>query len=193
MSAESSEKQATVSTPVPWAGKRVFDQRILRKICAALLSLPLIMIPIGVGSTPAYAHYVYEYGSVTGGNECHGTRSEISHGGGAGYVSVTSRSFPSSCNSFVVKDHRARWNLWKQDASSGSWAICRTSGFVYSSSVVHGFVINHDFGSGNPPCGIGFYENRGHSAHRLSGSQWLTANVWSGDHGLPPCIETNSC
>lgn len=160
--------------------------RMLAVITGACLVLALAAVE-------ASAHYVYEVQCARSGTHAHTTRAEVSHGGGAGYVKVTSTSVGSSCSgSVIVADHWAKWDLLKQNPSSGSWGVCSSSGDVYSSQPTYIMTISHNFGSGQPPCGQGFYQTWGHSGHNM-GSSYLVARVLSGAHGLPPCIETNVC
>lgn len=140
---------------------------------------------------PAQAHYVYEYDYATDGNTCQRTRTEVSHGGGAGYVRTdgSSRSvasvWPLSCpipHQVGPGYLKARWMLYKWNGSS--WGFCVGSNYVSNINSASTVAASWEFGSGSAYCGTGAYANIGDSYHN-AGTGNVGRSVSSGSHQLP--------
>lgn len=138
----------------------------------------------------AQAHYVYGQAfTYYSQDSCESTRSEISHGGGGGYVKIdgaTLRSDRFTGTSCIIPFDLAqgakalRYDLWKWNGSQ--WTVCAGSNYVYNTSVASKWVIYYDFGSA-AYCGPGTYGTYGYTFH-YNGA-WYGGGIWSGNHNLP--------
>jgi hypothetical protein len=135
------------------------------------------------------------------GTDCHRHRSEVSHGGGAGYFRTDSGArtvynFLGCAGSVTVAPGKifAQWRAFKWNGST--WALCTQGGGVSNMSSGSNVVSWFDLGSGSPPCGNGHYSNMGNSYRHIgsglakdcpgSGSQHCVGSVISsGSHDLP--------
>lgn len=164
---------------------------VLRRSSIALLCAALLVV---VMQGPAAAHTVsntaYNYGNQT---DCHTTRSQTLHSGDRGYVKTRGTAYLAweSIECYDGFDRPAgnlyaAWALWKE--TNGLWGYCTGSGPIYNSSYVSSIEVSSGLFGSTPPCGAGFYENRGGSAHFAYSSWRGNYSVGSGSHALPPCL-----
>jgi hypothetical protein len=154
--------------------------------------------------SPADAHYVYEeeWAYHSDDANCTQVYSEISHGGGGGYVKVVTKSeyksdnwwggaYPCAANFTVPAGYianRPTWWKWNPKANSGrgAWQVCVDNSWWYmpgkgSSFEIHLKPIPDD----EPHCGAGYYGDFAGGYVAFNGT-WYGGWVWSGYHLLPP-------
>lgn len=170
--------------PMPIAQRRTFLRAAFTLISAFLMTLAL--------STSAQAHYVYksdETWSNTDSSKCTYQRSEISHGNGGGYAKSTVTAsddwgFPPDC---IWQWERpigyliARYDLYKWNATYGTWDRCRYTNWYRTTTVASRFWVYKNYGT-TPPCGKGYYGTVATGATYYSGQWYGAYGIWSGYH-----------
>ena len=151
------------------------------KLALGLLVAVFASLAVAV---PAYAHYVYEEGTVYSGDTCTWLRSEISHGNGGGYSKskiVSQQDFMGwPCGTLFGRPPnylRLKWSLWED-----GFICTSSSGYTYNSAHTAQMTIDRYHGN-TPPCGDGDYETTT-TGHHKNGSQWLGGSLDSGTHYL---------
>lgn len=157
-----------------------------RLASAVLLTLGFLLSSVGV----AGAHYVYDRGYVwEDGDRCASVRSEVSHGGGNGYIRgevwMTQRIGYIACEA----DYNRSPNLLIVDTAAhfwngSQWVFCQRFGWKRNSVSTDYLSIAHGYTS--LPCGQrGYYSSISGGFHYLDG-QWRGGHRSSGSsHYLP--------
>ena len=165
------------------------------KYPAKVLAIAIVMLLAGTVS--AWAHYVYQKGTVwTNGAQCLVARGEISHGIGFGYSKTDAWAYKPgydvnglnrNCYAAMYLAPRSigAKNYLEKKTSSGSWAYCREDGTAFN-TVTDYKVSNpqHWQSAGSQAwCGRGTYRTRGLTSVLFNGVRNY-GTIYSGEHAL---------
>lgn len=169
--------------------------RFGRTVFVGLASSSVIVATQG----PALAHYVYEKHLVwETDTKCIHSRSEISHGDGAGFAKTDTRSlnhfnydFAGNCGSrdpvpagWIAGQVNILVYLGGGGGNNG-WYLCRNYGgaWDYNTRKVSEMWTALKPYMDDPPCGARTYGNMSYSYGRHN-NEWVGGGLWSGQHYL---------
>lgn len=155
------------------SGSARWGRRTVAAACVGVLFQLMV-------ASSASAHVAYDQQIVSDNRDlCRFHETELSHGGGGGYVKYRVRPMEGNCFYFTSRSIQAWTQLYRWNGSQ--WYSCRL--LYYGQVNTSEWTVAHNYGT-YPPCGAGRYKVFGKSSILL-GNTWYTRGLWSPEHNLP--------